>query len=145
MAARCRLLVAVTMMGYVHARRALASHFDLVPAFSLAQARTALRDGDVAAILSSIHFDESRMFDLLAEVGKMNPRPPFICCVLLGTTLSDEGLRGLTEAAQAQGCIGFFDYNGCQRQLGFDEADRLFRKEILRLLPPPCGAALASA
>src|ERR1051325_1950193 len=140
--ARCRLLVAVTEMGYVHARRALLESFDLVSAFSLAQAITSLKNSDIDAVLASIHFDDSRMFDLLRATRRIRPATPFICCVLLGTALSDAALRGLTSAATQEGCSGFINYNEMQRTIGFDAADRQFREEVLKLLPPACGGAL---
>ena len=145
MAKRCRLLVAVTTMGYIHARRALVESFDLVPVFSISQARIALRDADIDCVLASIHFDDSRMFELLAEVKAMDPRPPFACCMLLGTTLSERTLRGLVRAAEEQGCAGFFNYNSLQRKVGFAEADKQFREHLLKAFPPPCGAAAAAA
>ena len=132
-------------MGYVHARRALVESFDLVPVFSMSQARIALRDADIDGVLASIHFDDSRMFELLAEVRATKPRLPFLCCALLGSTLSDRSLRGLVHAAQEQGCAGFFDYNSLQRKEGFAEADKQFRKHLLGLFPPPCGTATAAA
>ena len=145
MATRCRLLVAVTTLGYVHARRALVESFDLVPVFSMSQARIALRDADVDGVLASIHFDDSRMFELLAEVKAMERPLPFLCCMLLGTTLSERSLRGLIHAAEEQGCAAFFDYNSLQRQVGFAEADKQFREHLLGVFPPPCGKAAAAA
>lgn len=145
MASKCRLLVAVTTMGYAHARRALADVFDLVPVFSLSQARAALKDGGINAVLASIHFDDSHMFELMAEVNALNPRPPFVCCILLGTSLGDATVRGLVDAAAAQGCAGFLNYSRLQRKVGFAEADKQFRRELLQLLPPPCGSVVATA
>jgi hypothetical protein len=144
MAAKCRLLVAVTTLGYVHARRALAADFDLVPAFSLAEALAALEADGIQGVLASIHFDDSRMFDLLTHVKGMKPSPPFICCLLLGTQLSGHSLSALVDAATSQGCLGFFDYNSLQRKVGFPEADRQFREHVLAHLPPPCGVAAAA-
>jgi hypothetical protein len=132
-------------MGYVHARRALVESFDLVPVFSMSQARIALRDGDIDGVLASIHFDDSRMFELLAEVKAMDPHPPFVCCALLGSTLSERSLRGLMHAAQEQGCAAFVDYNTLQRKEGFAEADKQFRNQLLGLFPPPCGSKTAAA
>ena len=132
-------------MGYVHARRALLDAFDLVPVFSMSQARIALRSGEIDAVLASIHFDESRMFELMAEVKATNPRLPFVCCMLLGTALSERSLRALVNAAHTQGCIDFINYNSLQRKAGLAEADKQLRKEMLRLLPPPCGSEAASA
>jgi hypothetical protein len=132
-------------MGYVHARRALVESFDLVPVFSMSQARIALREADIDGVLASIHFDDSRMFELLAEVKAMDPRPAFMCCVLLGTTLGGRSLAGLVHAANEQGCSIFFDYNSLQRKEGFAEADRQLRQRLLEVLPPPCGESAAAA
>src|SRR4051812_42993407 len=141
---KCRLLVAVTTMGYVHARRALLDAFDLVPVFSVSQARIALKNGGIDGILASIHFDDSNMFELLAEVNRMDPRPPFMCCLLLRSALNERSLRGLVAAAQTQGCMGFIDYNKLHRELGSTEADKHLRQELLRVLPPPCGSKTAT-
>jgi len=145
MATRCRLLVAVTTMGYVHARRALVESFDLVPVFSISQARVALRDADIDGVLASIHFDDSRMFDLLAEIKAMERPVPFVCCALLGSTLSERSLAGLMHAAEEQGCAAFFNYNNLQRDLGFAEADKQLREHLLSIFPPRCGTSAAAA
>jgi len=141
---KCRLLVAVTTMGYVHARRALLEAFDLVPVFSLSQARIALKNGGIDGILASIHFDDSNMFELLAEVNRMDQRPPFVCCQLLRSSLNERALRGLVAAAQTQGCADFIDYNKLHRESGVAEADKHLRQELLRVCPPPCGSKTAT-
>src|SRR2546427_6299515 len=109
MASKCRLLVAVTPMGYVHARRALEGAFDLVSAFSLQQALTALEHREIEAILCSIHFDDSRMFDLLASSKAIAPALPFICCVMLDSRLSLEYRDSLVAAAKSDGARAFID------------------------------------
>jgi len=139
MAGRCRLLVALTPMGYVHARRALQAAFDLVAAFSLQQATIALKDGGIDAILCSIHFDESRMFDLLTAAAELAPSVPFVCCAMLDSRLSPEYRDSLIASAKSNGARGFIDYNGMQRSLGFPEADGRFRDEFLSLLGGECG------
>lgn len=145
MATRSRLLVAVTTMEYIHARRALVDTFDLVPAFSISQARIALRDADIDGVLASILFDDSRMFELLAEIKARNPRPPFACCMLLGSTLSDGTLQGLVHAAEEQGCAGFFNYDSLQRNVDLAEADKQFREHLLSVFPPRGGTVAAAA
>jgi hypothetical protein len=139
MAAKCRLLVAVTPMGYMHARRALHEHFDLVPAFSLQQALSALKHGEIEAVLCSIHFDESRMFDLLRAATETDPGIPVACCILLDSKLSPDCLGSLIEAAKSKGARGLVDYNRLHREVGFVEADRQFREEVLRLFGRDCG------
>jgi hypothetical protein len=132
-----RLLVAVTPLGYVHARRALHARFDLVSAFSVQQGVSSLRDGDIDAILCSIHFDESRMFDFLHEARKIAPQMPIVCCRILHSPLSKQAIEGLVTTAKSVGCRGYVDYNDLQRNHGFPEADRRFCHAVLELLTPP--------
>lgn len=137
MAARKQLLVAATPMGYVHARRALHHRFDLISAFSIPQARVALQADGIDAVLCSIHFDDSRMFDLLRVVHVVSPDTPFICCRILHSPLSRQALDSLMTSAQELGCRGFVDVNEFQRAHGLDEADRRFCEAVIDLLAPP--------
>jgi|SRR5438093_177914 len=139
MAGRCRLLVALTPMGHVHARRALQAAFDLLAVFSLQQAIIALKDGGIDAILCSIHFDESRMFNLLTAAVELAPSVPFVCCAMLDSRLRPAYVESLIAAAKSNGARAFIDYNGMQRSLGFPEADGRFRDELLRLVGGECG------
>jgi hypothetical protein len=136
MVAKRRLLVAVTAMGYVHMRRALRDSFDLVPAFSMLQAVVAIEKSDADAILCSVHFDDSRMFELLELASAVAPRVPFVCCRILHSDLDRAVLAGLPAATGSLGALGFVDYNDLHRQLGAAEADRRFLEELRRLLPP---------
>jgi hypothetical protein len=136
MQAKRRLLAAVTAIGYVHARRALHERFELVPAFSLSQATASLRHSGIDAVLCSIHFDDSRMFDLLHEAKGIAPQTPFVCCRILHSDLTAQVLSGMAHAAQLQGALAFIDYNELHRQHGFAEADRMFLERLLSVLPP---------
>jgi len=135
MARRCRLLVAVTMLGYAHVSRALRGTFDLVPVFSRTQALTAIKQGGIDAIVCGVHFEESRMLDFLVAVKAVAPEMPFVCCQLLTTNLSESSLGAAVSAAESQGALGFIDYNAVLRARSTAEADRFLRAEILRLLP----------
>ena len=145
MAGKCRLLVALTPMGYVHARRAVQPAFDLVCAFSLQQAVAALEHSEIDAILCSIHFDDSRMFDLLDSRQAIAPGVPFICCVMLDSRLSQDYIATLIATAKSNGARAFIDYNALQRAVGFPEADRRFREELLSLLERGCGQDTAAS
>jgi hypothetical protein len=136
MAARQLLLVATTPMGYVHARRALHHRFDLVAAFSIAQASAALQADGIAAILCSIHFDDSRMYDLLREAHLVAPELPFLCCRILHSPLSRQALEALMTSARQLGCRAFVDFNELQRGHGYDEADRRVCEAVVELLVP---------
>ena len=136
MPARSRLLIAVTPMGFAHAKRALHRRFDLVPAFSLEQALAALDAGGIDAIVCSIHFDDSRMFDLLHLARSRHSGLPFICCRLLHSPLSSRGLDAMVTTARELGCRGFVDFNELQRSLGVAEADRRLCEALAGFLEP---------
>lgn len=139
MSPRFRLLVAVTPMGFAHARRALHGRYDLVAVFSLEEALAALKSGGIDAIVCSIHFDESRMFDLLRAARLEHPRLPFVCCRLLYTPLSQQALDGTVTTARELGALGFVDFNALQRAHGVAEADRRLCESIAELLEPPAS------
>jgi DNA-binding NtrC family response regulator len=137
---RCRLLAAVTPMGYEHVKRSVQDGFRLVPAFSMADAVAVVRRGDVDAVLCGINFEDSGMVDLLREVRKIRPDLPVVGCLMHATDLSLESVAKSVAAAQAQGAVGFIDYHGIRCQLGTKAADRQLRDELLRLLPKLSGA-----
>ena len=137
MPAPSRLLVAVTPMGFAHARRALQRRYELQSAFSLEQALSALSAGGIDGIVCSIHFDESRMFDLLRITRARHSDLPFICCRLLHSPLSRQALEGMMTTAKALGCRGFVDFNEIQRSQGVAEADRRLCEAVADFLEPP--------
>lgn len=143
-ASRCRLLVAVTQMGYMHARRALQGNFELVPAFNLQQAIASLEQRNIDAILCSVHFDESRMFELMDAAKDIAPGTPFVCCIMLASRLSQSSLAAMFATARSAGACGCIDYSSLQKGLGFSEADEKFRDELLRMLEQDCGLAKAA-
>ena len=127
MAARQCLLVAATPMGYVHARRALHHRFDLVSAFSTHQALASLRSGGIDAIVCSIHFDESRMFDLLTAAREFAPDTPVVC---------PRAIEALITTVQSLGCRQFVDFNELYRSQGQDEADRRLCEAVVESVAP---------
>ena len=142
--AKQRLLVAVTLLGYVHARRALQRRYDLVSAFSIGQAMASLKASDIDAVLCSIHFDECRMFDFLREATKIAPQTPIVCCRILHSPLSKQAIEGLVTTAKSLGCRGFVNFNALQRSHGLEEADRRFCEAVVELLAPPAEKSNAA-
>src|SRR5437868_15291159 len=137
MAAKPRLLVAATEVGYVHARRILLEHFDLVAAFSMGQALSSLKHSQIEAVLCTMQFDESRMIDLLVEARRLAPEIPFVCCRLLATPLSDEVLAGIVRAVKLNGALDLLDYVVLRSRHGVLEADKKFSEELLALVTKP--------
>jgi DNA-binding response OmpR family regulator len=83
----------------------LAGH-ELVLARSLPEALRALRDGRFDLLLVGVHFDESRMFDLMREL----PEGTQVLCVRSQQFQSHAiTLEGLEIAAKALGCTLFLD------------------------------------
>jgi CheY-like chemotaxis protein len=123
MAGRCRLLVAVADMGYAHVRRALHGDFDLVVANTRGEALAALKEHAGDAILCSIHFDESRMWELLVAAKAIAPDTPFICCQILASALTPTAVQSAASIAESHGALGFINYNAVLRSRGRAEAD----------------------
>jgi DNA-binding response OmpR family regulator len=85
---------------------AILSGHELVLVRTLAEARRALRGARFDLVLVGVHFDESRMFDLLREVGEGTQ----IVCVRSQQFQSHAiSLEGLEIAARALGCALFLD------------------------------------
>jgi len=142
-AGKPRLLAAVTDLGYVHVRRALVDRFELVPAFSMLQARTAIKSGDIDVVLCSIHFDESRMFELLHFAQQTAPHVPFVCCRMLHSPFNGSVIDGIARSAEAQGARGFIDFHEMQRREGTAAAAAKFSEAVSALLAAPAPPAAA--
>jgi DNA-binding response OmpR family regulator len=83
----------------------LAGH-ELVLVRSLSEARSALRAGRFDLVLVGVHFDESRMFDLMRDVTEGTQ----VVCVRSQQFQSHAiTLEGLEIAAKALGCALFLD------------------------------------
>jgi DNA-binding NtrC family response regulator len=112
--------------------------YDLVFVRTLDQAQQALARAQFALVLIGVHFDESRMFDLLSYMRIAMPRLPVVCCAMMQTQLSEAAMHDLTVAARELGAVDFID----MRQLA--SADYRTRNEfaeriISRLAAPPAS------
>jgi len=108
---RRAVLVAVAPAALGDASELLSADFALVPVRTLQEARARLARGGIDAIVSCIHFDDSRMPMLLDEV-KHDPRTrdlPFICCRFLPTVLPGLVLHATSQACEALGAQDFID------------------------------------
>jgi response regulator RpfG family c-di-GMP phosphodiesterase len=111
--------------------------FELVPCLTLEQAQHALRGGDIDLVIGGIHFDESRMFDLLryAQADPTTRAIPFLCIKILDDQISPTLLQGVEIASRALGAREFIDFaEWCQR-LSNEEASMQLRYLIHKSLP----------
>lgn len=91
----------------------LNKHFELIPCTTLDTARTALRKQAIDLIIAGIHFDESRMFDLLRYV-QADPATnaiPVLCVKVLDDQIASTFLQAAAIASQALGAHDFVDFS----------------------------------
>jgi hypothetical protein len=113
----------------------LDAHVELVAVRSMAQACERLALPGVALVLCGVHFDESRMYDLLRHVRGEFPRLPFVCCRIIEAELAKISRESIRIAAASLGASAFIDYPALVEQLGEQEAAHRLRSLVLALLP----------
>jgi len=125
MPSRPRVLIAGTEIAIATCERLLGDAADVVEARSLAEALERI-DPTVALIISSVRFDESRMFDFLAGLEARRDRcaAAVICCRIVRQPLSDAMYGAIDTAARALGVMAFFDLDTEVRRLGQEGAER---------------------
>ena len=83
-------------------KRILAGH-ELTVTASVDQAKSELQKREFALIVLGVHFDESRMFELLRLVRtyKTNQLTPVVCMLTTVSRLSNVAIEGLDHAVKA--------------------------------------------
>lgn len=99
---------------------------------TLAEAKRALARDDFTLIIIGVHFDESRMFDLLRQVraDERHQAAPVVCVASqpFDTPISVEGLEIATRALAADAFVDFAKY------AGRDASNEALRSVVERLL-----------
>ena len=116
MQARPCVLIAAQPGAWAILRAMLEDVFDLVPAHSTSDALQILdsQSASIAAIVSTIAFDDSRMMEFL-HAAKSRPNVsaiPFICSRVLPTVLSDDAVARVAEVCRLAGAVDFIDIPG---------------------------------
>lgn len=130
-----RILVADLPAGVATLENVIGIEAVILGANSLPQAISFLRS-TVSLVVCGIHFDDSRMFDLL-RMAKADPSTrdvPFLCYRDMDSALSSTVLESLRIACQALGAAAFVDLFELKSRYGVQEADQRFRQVILNLL-----------
>ena len=114
----------------------LGARVELVAVSSMAQAceRLASPPG-VALVLCGVHFDESRMYDLLRYVRNEFPTLPFVCCRIVEAELAKISRESIRIAAASLGASAVVDYPALVEQLGEEQAAQHLRSLVMALLP----------
>lgn len=132
-----RVLCAGTQESIDRVRWLLGDEIELIPAYSVAEALSALESG-ADLVLCHERFDDSRMFDFL---GALYARPagarvPVVCCRLFHGPLSPSARRGIALALEALGVAAFVDLYELEMQYGAAAAERALRDIVISHLKP---------
>lgn len=133
---RYRMLAAGSSLSCATLQKVFSGTFELVYALSMHEAEQHLT-GSIDIIVCGIHFDESRMFDLL-RWAKSNPKTkeiPFVCFRYLDSDLGKTVLEGLRIATSLLGAAAFIDVYDLKLCYGPTEAYKQFQAIVTALLP----------
>jgi hypothetical protein len=140
------VLAACTKMAIPTLERVLEGRAALLPVHTLADAMALLRrDDDIELVVAGMHFDESRMFDLLRYVRHAFPLMPFVSCRVLGTRLAPASIDAVAMSSSSLGAVAHFDVPTESQTLGTQGAEEAFRSLLLSHLPAarPCHGRAA--
>lgn len=111
LAPRTRILVAGAADNEERLLRILAGH-DLTAVSTCDEARSLLQKERFGMVVVGVHFDESQMFTLLADIrARAKYRKVPILCVLgsMGRRLTEVAIEGLDHAVKAMMANGFLN------------------------------------
>ena len=130
-----RVLVAGTELAIETCRRLLGESVELIAARSVEEALERL-DSALDLIISSVRFDDSRMFDFLGALNAMPPsrRVPVICCRVARAPLSGGSRRGIELALEALGVAAFLDMHELEQRDGLAAAQAALREAVMARL-----------
>jgi len=131
--AHFRILLACTARGEPVLRPILEALGEIVVAFDHEQAIDHIERG-VDLVLCSLRFDESRMLDLIAELGRMRPHLPVVCCRVLDSDLGDASLRAAFVTAGHLGAVAVLNLPELERREGVATARAELRATVLEHL-----------
>jgi hypothetical protein len=127
---RRRVLLASTREGDPLVRRILGPlEVDVLSAFTHEEAIERIREG-VDLVLCSLRFDESRMLDLLSEVGASVHHPPLLCCRLLDSDIRESSLHAAFTVAGHLGAAAVLDFPDLVRREGLARAEAALRESV---------------
>ena len=132
MGTRPRILIAAARPGYEVLERLFCDAADAVFVFTLDEAIHALDKGGVDCMLCTIHFDDSRMFDVVRYARVRAPQVPCICTRLLDTVLRGALLDGMLIAVESLGAR-FVDLLELQRTYGEEAGAERFRNLVVMM------------
>jgi CheY-like chemotaxis protein len=129
--AKPRVLVAGTELAIATCERILREDAQVVAARSVKEALERLEPAP-DLIISSVRFDESRMFNFLQALRELRNHcaAPVLCCRMVRKPLRSAIYQSIETAAKALGVKAFFDMDTEIARHGTAEAERRLRSLI---------------
>lgn len=133
---RALILVADQPQNAQHIKRILSETDDLVLVHHMTAAVRLIENVDFDAIIAGIHFDDSRMIDLLRVVRKAarHVGKPFVAIRLEPTSLTPEME---TKAKQMAAVLGASGYITIDDLAGEEQPDDCLRDKLRALIKQP--------
>jgi hypothetical protein len=126
------VLAACPPMAIPTLERVLEGHACLLPVHTLEDAMALLgSDKPIELVVGDMHFDESRMFDLLRYVRDGFPLMPFVSCRMLRTVLASACVDAVAMSTASLGAVAHFDLPTQTRGRGTPGAKAAFRRLLL--------------
>ena len=105
-----KILAACPPFALPTLERVLGGYVHLVPAATLGAAQSILStDRRITLIVCGVHFDESRMYDLLRYARYEFPHKPFVCVRVLDSEIPRISREALSIAAETLGASAYVD------------------------------------
>lgn len=129
-----RILIAAAPDEMTHMELILGPLHETVCVATMARAMTVLKEDRFDLILVCVHFDESRMFELLTECKKLlgnASKPPVICFCTQDTPLSRAMHQSIVVATKVLGAWGYLDQHDYPNNKDSDSEIRLVIESCL--------------
>lgn len=134
------ILVADTAAGAGTMHSVLKDRYEYVEVHDIDAAVRALISKQFDLIICGLHFQESRMFDLLRCVRNESEHNaiPFICIRDLDSRLPEPLFESLSISCRAMGAEAFVDVYSMKAEFGDDQAIRLLLEVIEKVFANGC-------
>ena len=131
-----RVLVACPPLAFATLERVLGPYAELIFVNQLTTACAQLElHADIVMVVCGIHFDESRMFDLLRHTRLQRPQLPFVCVRILDHEAARTAPESVATAVRALGAVDYLDFVVMVREHGRDIAETRFGELLRQHLP----------
>ncbi|MFN3651295.1 MAG: hypothetical protein ACK47B_17105 [Armatimonadota bacterium] len=132
------VLVADVDEGFRTLENVFGETAELITVSTVSDALESLLGHQVDLVVCGIHFDDSRMFDLLRTIqaDQRLRGTPCLCFRDLNSQLAAALLESLEISCRALGAEGFVDLYELKRKYGVAGADERFRLILERCLEP---------